>query len=84
MQVYVADEASPVVTRYSDIGELDFPVRLLLTCDGPARSRARIMDKACQALSPVSLFVDSGAFVLKSRYFKHQKQLSKRECARTS
>jgi len=72
-RVFLADEASPVVTRYKNIGDIDFSVRLLLTCTGSARSRARIMARACDALQPQSLFVDSGAFVLRSAFYKHGK-----------
>lgn len=72
-RVYLADEASPVVTRYKAIGKIDFSVRLLLTCTGSARSRARIMARACDALNPRSLFVDSGAFILRSAFYKHGK-----------
>ncbi|MBU2534509.1 MAG: hypothetical protein KKB37_17350 [Alphaproteobacteria bacterium] len=75
MRVYIADEASPVVTRYTDIQGVDFRVRLLLTCahTQSAESRARIMAMACDALEPESLFVDSGAFGLSSHYYKHGK-----------
>jgi len=71
MLVYIADEASPVVTRYKNIGELDFDVNLLLTCTGKVQSRARILSKACKALNPRSVFVDSGAFIYQAKYFKH-------------
>jgi len=81
MHVYIADEASPVVSRYKEIGEIGFPVNLLLTCNGKAPSRARILDLACQALSPDRLFVDSGAFIIKSKFFKHGgKSLAIEEC----
>lgn len=80
MRVYIADEASPIVSRYSDIAGVGFPVNLLVTCNGSAPARARIIDKACTALSPESLFVDSGAFIIKSAYFKTGKGYSKRDC----
>jgi len=72
MLVYLADEASPVVSRYKDTPKdfVDFPIRLLLTCTGSVRSRARIMAKACDALGPTDLFVDSGAFILRSSFYK--------------
>lgn len=75
MKIYIADEASPTVSRYKHVGLVDFGVRLLLTANGNAQGRARIIHKACHALHPLSLFVDSGAFIYSSAFYKHGTKL---------
>lgn len=62
-----------MVSRYKNVGKTDFSVRLLLTANGKPGARARIIAKACHAIYPRSLFVDSGAFIIRSAYYKHDK-----------